>query len=114
MPIIDADAHVIESERTWEYMEGPDRAFRPVSVEVEDPSGAHKEFWLVDGRLRRRDTNVGLDTPQAARELSDVQVRLRHMDELGIDVQILYPSLFIFPLTNRPEVDVALCRGYNR
>ncbi len=32
MPIIDADAHVIETERTWEYMEDPEAKFRPTLV----------------------------------------------------------------------------------
>jgi len=29
---IDADAHVLETEKTWEYMEGDDRKFRPQIV----------------------------------------------------------------------------------
>ena len=36
------------------------------------------------------------------------------MDELGIDIQVLYPSLFLRPLTSRPEVELALCKSYNR
>jgi predicted TIM-barrel fold metal-dependent hydrolase len=36
------------------------------------------------------------------------------MDELGIDVQVLYPSIFLDQCTERPEVDVALCGAYNR
>jgi hypothetical protein len=27
MPIIDADAHVIENEHTWDYLEGADQRF---------------------------------------------------------------------------------------
>jgi predicted TIM-barrel fold metal-dependent hydrolase len=112
MPVIDADAHVIETEKTWDYMEGADRAFRPEAVVTNGPS--RKEYWLIDGRLRGRRSNIGLDTPEASREMADVQARLRHMDELGIDIQVLYPSIFTGPLTSRPEVDVALCRSYNR
>ena len=29
---IDADAHVLETEKTWEYMEGSERKFRPQVV----------------------------------------------------------------------------------
>ena len=36
------------------------------------------------------------------------------MDELGIDVQVVFPTIFIIPLTPRPEIEVALCRSYNR
>jgi predicted TIM-barrel fold metal-dependent hydrolase len=36
------------------------------------------------------------------------------MDELGIDVQVLHNTIFIEQLSERPEVDVALCRSWNR
>jgi predicted TIM-barrel fold metal-dependent hydrolase len=36
------------------------------------------------------------------------------MDELGIDLQVLYPTVFLKPLTRRHEVERALCQSYNR
>jgi predicted TIM-barrel fold metal-dependent hydrolase len=36
------------------------------------------------------------------------------MDQLDIDVQVLYPSLFLRPLTARAEVENAICRSYNQ
>ena len=36
------------------------------------------------------------------------------MDELGIDVQVLYTSIFLDPVTDRPDTEVALCGAYNR
>jgi predicted TIM-barrel fold metal-dependent hydrolase len=36
------------------------------------------------------------------------------MDQLSIDLQVIYPTIFIFPTARRPEVDLALCRSYNR
>ncbi len=36
------------------------------------------------------------------------------MDELGVDVQILLPGLFLTWMTDRPEVERALCGSYNR
>ena len=35
---IDADAHVLETEKTWEYMEGAERKFRPQVVGAHDGS----------------------------------------------------------------------------
>ena len=35
------------------------------------------------------------------------------MDELEIDVQVLYPSLFLRPLTAKAEVENAIRRSYN-
>jgi predicted TIM-barrel fold metal-dependent hydrolase len=46
--------------------------------------------------------------------MSDIALRLAHMDELGVDTQVLYPTLFLRPLTRRPETELALCRAYNR
>ena len=45
---------------------------------------------------------------------NDVTQRLSHMDVLGIDVQVLYNSLWLRPLTRRPEVEIALSWTWNR
>jgi hypothetical protein len=110
---IDADAHVLETEKTWEYMEGAERKFRPQVVGPNDGSSTD-EYWLVDGTLRLKSRNVGKNTPMVSRELRDVNARLKHMDELGVDVQVIFPTIFIIPLTPRPEIELALCRSYNR
>ena len=43
MAVIDADAHVVEWERTWEYMDESEMAFRPRVMVFKDaaqkPSG---------------------------------------------------------------------------
>jgi len=114
MPTIDADAHVIESEHTWDYLEGDDKRFRPIPSSVDLPNGRQQQFWVLDGRLIPGRDNVGHDTPQEARELADIDRRLKHMDELGVDVQVLYPTLFLRPITKRPDAELALCRAYNR
>jgi len=40
-----------------------------------------------------------------SRELRDPSARLKHMDELGVDVQVIFPTMFIIPLTARPEIE---------
>lgn len=121
MKTIDADAHVLETPYTWEFMEEEDRRFAPMVVrqtsgrEVKGNAGnIHQEYWVVDGRMQPKDDNVGINTPEAAREMRDIDARLKHMDELQIDVQVLYPTFFLRPVTKRPEVEFALCKGYNR
>jgi hypothetical protein len=113
MPTIDADAHVLETEQTWEYMDGADKKYRPKLVGSTD-ADSKDEYWLVDGTLRLKSGNVGRNTPQASREMRDVAARLKHMDELKVDIQVLYPTLFLIPLTPRAEVELALSRSYNR
>jgi predicted TIM-barrel fold metal-dependent hydrolase len=109
MATIDADAHVIESEQTWEYSEND--KFRPVLL---IPSSGGLQHWLVDGRVFNRGVNVNRELPEAIRDMRDIEGRLRHMDELGIDIQVLYPSLFLRPLTAKPEVEEAICHSYNQ
>jgi predicted TIM-barrel fold metal-dependent hydrolase len=53
-------------------------------------------------------------TPEAARGMDDVSVRLSHMDQLGIDVQVLHNSMWIRPVSKRPDTELALCRSWNR
>jgi predicted TIM-barrel fold metal-dependent hydrolase len=113
MPTIDADAHVLETEQTWEYMDGADKKFRPKIVGSTEADSTD-EYWLVDGTLRLKSGNVGRNTPQASREMRDVAARLKHMDELKVDIQVLYPTLSLIPLTPRPEFELALSRSYNR
>ena len=111
MRAIDADAHVIETEHTWDYMDSPDAKFRPVLVSAQD---GVRQYWLIDGRIFSARVNMNKNLPAATLEMLDIESRLRHMDELGVDIQVLYPSLFLRPLTARPEVEAAVCRSYNR
>src|ERR1043165_5622649 len=88
---IDADAHVLETEKTWEYMEGADRKYRPQVVGSTD-GASDDEYWLVDGTLRLKSRNVGKNTPMASRELRDSGVGRKNMDELGVDTQNIFQT----------------------
>ena len=114
MAIIDADAHVLESEHTWDYMLDSERQFRPKIVPTPNDDDSGGESWLVDGRLHGKARNVGGDTPRESREMADIAARIHHMDELDVDIQVLYPTIFLRPFTSRPEVELALARSYNR
>ena len=125
--VIDADAHVVETERVWDYLEPCEEKYRPTLMT--SPQNPARQIWLLDGEnlgnkfpspdekqsqehLKRFGREVA--TPVQARELSDVRQRLKHMDELGIDVQVLYNSLWLTPLTRRPDAEIALCWSWNR
>jgi len=127
MLTIDADAHVIETERTWDFLDPADRRYRPALVAPTD--GSTRENWVIDGKvrgfrfptlteqeMRRRSALSGRDvvTAQASREMDDVGLRLSDIDRLGIDIQVLHNTICIEQLTDRPEIDVALCRSWNR
>ncbi len=122
MPVIDSDAHVVETERTWEYIDDNDIRFKPLLASTRSEPNNYR--WLVDDKLRRRAMLSDIDhlrpvdrntqTPEDAREMSDIQSRLNHMDQLGIDVQVLHNTLFIEQVADRIEVDVAVCKAWNR
>src|SRR5882762_3467326 len=121
MGAIDSDAHVIETMATFDYIEPEYRHLRPRVVrQVEgehlksNEGGAQKEFWIIDGRLQPKEHNVGSNTPDASREMRDVGARLAHMDALDIEVQVLYPTVFLRAWTQDPTVETVLCRSYNR
>jgi uncharacterized protein len=125
--VIDADAHVLESEHTWDYLEPSERKFRPrVFSSPDDPVNQH---WMLDNRIcgqrmpslseaflkaHLKESGRNIDTPKASAHMDDVALRLQHLDELGIDHQVLHNSLWIRPITDRPEVEAALCRSWNR
>ena len=63
MATIDADAHVVESEHTWDYMDPAERKYRPLLVapdgaREEQPvrsildTGSARSYWLIDGKIR--------------------------------------------------------------
>jgi len=125
--VIDADAHVVENERVWDYLDAADEKYRPKLLR--SPENPRRQIWMLDGEnlgnkfpspdeqqsaehVKRFGREVA--TPVEARELSDVAQRLAHMDELGIDVQILFNSLWITPLTGRPDAEIALSWAWNR
>jgi hypothetical protein len=75
----------------------------PVTVPADPSIGrARRDAWVIEGKIRglrlptltqeelgALSAKLGRDvrTQQASREMGDVDLRLRHMDALGIDVQ---------------------------
>jgi uncharacterized protein len=129
MPVIDTDGHVVETERTWDFMEPSDAKFRPYIATEKNASGRPREQWVIDGRMVRgvrnplqareqeklyESTGRMVTTPAGAVEMENVGARLEHMDELGIDIQVLHSTMFITATAAQPETEVAVCKGYNR
>lgn len=127
LQVIDSDAHVLETEHTWDYLEPSEQKYRPQLFS--SPADPTRQYWVIEDKirglrfqtlteqqLRERSQQSGrnVETPQAARELDDVGLRLKHMDQLGIDIQVLHNTMWIEPVAQKPEVEAALCRSWNR
>ena len=132
MRYVDADGHVEESPATFadKYLDPAFRAQRPRVVGVEG-----MVYWAIDEQLFPRRVGRGcnnLGTPTSydgkpavhtvgkpesvgCMELTDLDARLKIMDEEEIRVQVLYPTLFLaYPLSSNPALVTALCASYNR
>src|SRR5687767_9642850 len=70
---VDADAHVDETDATWEYMTAAESRFKPISVDPGRPTAARDtrphRLWLIDGRigLRRWRSDERTGTTQVTR-----------------------------------------------
>lgn len=119
---IDADAHVIETPITFEYLEDNEKKFMPLVVnqisgaeQLSNEGNVRSEYWIVDNNVYAKDRNVESKISKAEwREMRDIEGRIQHMDELEIDVQVLYPTLFLRPCTDDFQIEHALFRSYNR
>jgi uncharacterized protein len=121
MGFIDADAHVDESRATFEYMDEQESRYKPVLFDAPGwgylgPDIPPHPVWIIGGnaRLKRYRDDELTGTTQAARELEDVRARVHHMDQLGFDFQVIYPTTFLHAVTAQPEVEAAIHGSYNR
>ena len=123
MPVVDADTHVDESEATWERLEGgPFARYIPATVTIAPHeaqrsglNNVNSRSWLVEGRLQNRAIRDEVNhPPRVRRELEDVSGRLAQMDQMGVDVQVIFPTFFIRYNTADPEAEWALTTTYNR
>jgi predicted TIM-barrel fold metal-dependent hydrolase len=128
--VIDVDSHVEEPEEAWAALEPPYMARRPAIVRVENAPLTTKQdaFWLVDGRLYPNPQGPGrmfFGTPPVStfgrekswsygsQTLLDPTARLRDMDAMGLDVQVIFSTVFLAPLTDDLEFEAALMRSWN-
>ena len=98
LPVIDADAHVIETEHTWDYLEPSERKFRPLLYSRSDNPG--RQYWVIEGKTFPSMSLHGFtifslpesagakrkDVTTASQTLADVGARIADLDRLGIDI----------------------------
>lgn len=130
--VVDADTHICEPAAMWDLIPPEMRPRRPVmmTVPVDTLYARRNAFWLIDGNIVPKpagrgginlatpcQTDFGLartDIEIRCREMTDCQARVRDMDSLGVDTQIVFPTLFLAYLTDDVELEIALCQAYNR
>src|SRR5712691_6966128 len=125
MQVIDADAHVEESVHTWQYVASSfdTRRPAPVTVTLDTNWGTFNGFWIIDDKMRhcggnptsaeaaKNKNKEGITIP--SQELTDPAARLADLDRLGIEKQVIYPTLWLICLAEDADLEVALARSYN-
>jgi predicted TIM-barrel fold metal-dependent hydrolase len=134
--LYDADAHAMMSPRMWETLPNEYFPRRPRPTRVHDVSDMNRwtNGWLVEGQIIPHALGPGSqpgneparvleefgahahspEFPLSSFDLSDPQARLRGMDFMGVDHQMLYPTTLYARMTQDPGFEAALMRSYNR
>ncbi|HXG35480.1 MAG TPA: amidohydrolase family protein [Dehalococcoidia bacterium] len=130
MITVDADGHVEESQAMFDLLDKEYHRRRPIPVElpkdtVYTPMNA---FWLIDGEIYPKPYGRGgffFGTPTLqelakmkpasipAQEMTDMDARLRDLDLMGIDQQVVYPTMFLTTTAEDLAYETALIRCYN-
>jgi predicted TIM-barrel fold metal-dependent hydrolase len=125
--VYDADAHVILAPAMWEDLSEQYVARRPRPAVLNDCGdlAAYSSGWLIEGRIEPHVLGPGLqpaNTPAWVLEgryrdthtLMNPEGRVCEMDQMGIDVQFLFPSTLYARLGADPGFEAAMMRAYNR
>jgi uncharacterized protein len=134
--VFDADAHGSINPRMWEHLPEQYRARRPRPVTIHDGDGLgnFNAGWLIEGSLEPHALGPGAQQANTPRNvlaefgatterehcsigsmtLNDPQARLRDMDRMGLDAQMLFPSTLYAHMTADVGFEAALFRAYNR
>jgi predicted TIM-barrel fold metal-dependent hydrolase len=119
---IDCDAHVLETEGTWSFLAPSEEEHRPMTFSRVDGASSTQWWVIEDQRTPRMDGDDNGPYGDVYREhfpsgtvtLEDVPGRLSKMDEVGVDVQVLFSTFFIAVDLANPATEAALARSYNR
>ena len=131
-PVVDADGHILEPADLWlNYIDPPYRD-RAIRIEHDERGWEvllfdNKPAEVVRGTLGALG-GVGMDPEELlipGRKTYadgcppgsyDPKARLKIMDEEGIDIAFLYPTIGIFweGWVQEPQLATAYCRAYNR
>jgi uncharacterized protein len=113
----------METDETWDYLDPKDRMHRPRLLQFAEPEGPGLEppfHWIVgDTWMRRPPSNGNLFNNgnvygAGCLDLTNPANRVKDLDALGIDVQVIHSSCFISTELDNADIEAAITRSYNR
>lgn len=131
IPTIDGDSHIEDSEQIFEHLDKKFEHRRPRIVDIGDMihhRPTRNKAWIIDGEMRPKMQGYNSSchaTPPTSdyaklkpvsygvQTLTDVPAYLASLDSVGLDVSVLYTTLFLQPLTRDPYFEAALVAAYN-
>lgn len=120
--IVDADSHHYETESVSELLEYiPDPVMRQLSMSALGVARKSRGFPYsrvgyqdLGGRITREPLR-GLETTTADGGHRDVQLALKRMDSMGVDVGVLLPTpMMLMGMHPQIEFEVQIAQAYNR
>jgi hypothetical protein len=123
MGYIDCDSHVIECEDTWDYFDPDERQYRPVTLDIpaRENNGRPGQLYVIGDSICRRYGGTGASLGDFGTEFSeevshlrDIGVRMKKMDALGVDAQVVISTTFLAAEPRNPVAAAAVCRSWNR
>ena len=129
--VIDADTHIIEHPGVWEEFDSNLYHRRPklASMTADSGSTLSSAVWMIDGTAVPKRSGKGsvalavggsdadnarTDIAGPVRYLTDPRARVREMDARGVAAEVVFPTLLLAYLSVDSELEVAICRAYNR
>jgi len=122
MFVIDADAHVMETDAAWAHLEKEFYARRPVPVVFPEDTSltVFNAAWLIDEKVRLFGASPPIGTRSLVKKytmpsqtLESVAARLGDMDKRRIDMQVVHTTFGLLNICEDPVLEGALMRSYN-
>ncbi len=128
--VIDSDTHVEEHPVVWDYIAQEYAPRKPVMIRIDTiPDRPERDMhWFIDGDVMPRRMGHGhtchgspvlakfglaKDATVEEQAIMTAEARLEAMDRHGVDVHIVYPTVFLQNLTKDLQYEAALMRCYN-
>ncbi|NIO10144.1 MAG: hypothetical protein GTO40_19915, partial [Deltaproteobacteria bacterium] len=127
--VIDADGHVIEPEEMFAEMPAEFFPRRPVRVQL--PTDTLREdfngCWIIEGKtcpaiggkgrttfyLAGDERSRKMDVSIPSQTLADIDARVADLDRFNIDVQVVFPTMFLAATAQDVGLESALFQAYN-
>jgi len=128
---IDADSHIEEHEGMFDYLDKEFMHRRPTDIAIGNivkHRPTRNRVWLIDGEIRPKLFGHNAScyaTPPSSdfaklkpvspeiQGIMDVNAYIECLNSKGIDIIVIYSTLFLHPVTRDPVFEAALMRSYN-